>query len=107
MRSIVSPKLLARLVCVIFYHLRRSSAAHRDFCGPKAIGQMLQYFQFFGVQWFAQEKLGSFVTLTSSPTRLHCEADVRELTTGAVCAGFLAPFLSRKINLASNPVFQK
>jgi hypothetical protein len=46
MRSIVSPKLLARLVCVIFYHLRRSSAAHRDFCGPKAIGQMLQYFQF-------------------------------------------------------------
>jgi len=53
MRSIVSPKLLARLVCVIFYHLRRSSAAHRDFCGPKAIGQMLQYFQFFGVQWFA------------------------------------------------------
>jgi hypothetical protein len=98
MRSIVSPKLLARLVCVIFYHLRRSSAAHRDFCGPKAIGQMLQYFQFLWRSVVCTREAGLVLTLTSSPTRLHFEADVRELT-GAVCAALSGalPFKENQI----------
>jgi hypothetical protein len=98
-RPVVCAYFLASPISVILDHLRCGSSAGCDLRGSKSIGPMLQYSNFCCVQWLAQQNLRFVVTLTSSPTRLHFEADVRELTRGPSLAALSRPLPFRNANL--------
>jgi hypothetical protein len=68
MCAIVCPEFLACSVRVVLDHLRRSATVRCDVRGSKTIRQMLQYLNFPGVQWLAQENL-CFVRHLEHPPR--------------------------------------